>query len=565
MAVVSVKRFVGLSNKFLIGLVSVLLISANPGFVRSQISSGSTAPGRVEQELRREPQPLKGESINIDRARFPDQLPAGADAALFTLSRVEIRGNQALGQAQLSSLWEGALGKQITLADAFGIASAVSARYRESGFVLSQAFIPQQDLATAAATLRIEVLEGFVDKVSFSGVPSLHAKLAPFLMPIRNEKPLTTKTLERYLLLLNEIGGISAKANLKAGSVANASDLEVILTQSSTGFSGNLHNRVSDAQGPQRLEAGVDFNGGLSGLERHNFRLFTSGTQQINLLSYSGDIPLGNDGLKATWSLSNSLSRPKNPLGTDLENASTNFSVGVSYPLVRSRQFNVGIRGGLSGYNNSSELAGIQSSKDQVRAVWLGSSVDYADAINGVNLLDVEFSKGLSGMGASAQGNTLLSRQDGNPQFTKATIYLARLQSLGGPWSMLLAANAQSTSDRLLSAEQFGLGGELFLRAFDPSEVVGDSGSAGKLELRYGANFAALSSTFYTYFDSGQTVRDDPTGKVKTSLTAYGLGIRFSSPNRLKGFLEVAKPNKKNAISTGNQKPRLFAGIGFDY
>jgi hemolysin activation/secretion protein len=543
---------------------AAMIAFASPITVYSQ-QSGSTAPGRVESDLRREPQPLKGDAINLDRTRFPEQVPDGAKTAVLLLSNVEISGNTALNLDKLSSIWKDSLGKRVTLADAFAIAAKVTARYRESGYILSQAVVVKQDLVTEGATLRIEVLEGRIDKIAFNGLPELHTRLAAHVEPLRAEKPLTLATLERYLLLLNEIGGLSAKANLKPSTQANASDLEIVLARNPVGYSLNLHNRVSKALGPQRAEFGVDFNGGFTGFERHSLRVISSLTKQINLVSGSGEMPIGIDGLKINWSASSSKSSPSSALGASLDNASNNFSLGLSYPVIRSRQTNFGLRTNLGGYNNRSDVSGINKSKDSIRALRAGASFDYADSAGGLNLLDVELSKGLSSLGASEKGDVLLSNPGGNPQFTKSTLYVARLQSLGGAWSLLAAASGQWSKDKLVSAEKFGLGGELFLRAFDPSEVIGDSGTAGKLELRYAQSIASVPSTFYSYFDAGQSVTNNATGNTRKSLTSAGLGVRFTAPNRLKGFIEIAKPGMKNSNSTGNQNVRVFAGIGFDF
>jgi hemolysin activation/secretion protein len=111
-----------------------------------------------------------------------------------------------------------------------------------------------------------------------------------------------------------------------------------------------------------------------------------------------------------------------------------------------------------------------------------------------------------------------------------------------------------------------GLGGALFLRAYDPSEVIGENGVAGKIELRFNTWMAGIASTFYAYFDSGRVRQKQlAAGETSTSLESTGLGVRFSGPARTKGFIEVAKPGSRPVTSQGNNDARVFAGLGIDF
>lgn len=480
----------------------------------------------------------------------------------FTLGAVQISGNSALSTEHLSPLWADRLGKPISLAQAFGIGASISAQYRQAGYILSQAVVPAQDLNTVGAVnLRIEVLEGYVDRVTFTGIEG--SKLDAYLAPVRAERPLKLATLERSLLLVGELAGVSAQANIRAGVAPNASDLEIVVARSVREFSLSMHNRSAPSQGRIRYEGSASFRGVLGNFDRHDLRLITSGDERLNLLAYSGEVPLGSNGLKAQLSASTSRSEPTSVL-TNIDTRSDNVSLGLSYPLLRSRQSSVALRTSLGGYNNSSDTTAGRISEDRIRALRAGITADYADTIGGISLLDVEVSKGLKGLGASNAGDPLL--KGAVPDFSKVTLYAARLQSLGGSWSLLFAATAQSSGDRLPTSEQLGLGGDTFLRAYDPSEVIGENGSAGKIELRYNQAFGPVESTLYAFFDAGEVRRKQVAAPAQRfALSATGLGIRFSGPRRTKGYLEVAKPMNRIVASQGDKHVRVFAGLGIDF
>ena len=520
-------------------------------------------PGRVERDTRPAPEPFKRDSLRIDAPRYADQVPAGAQDVRFLLGEVQVFGSNSMPTQTLSPIWAPLIGKPITLAEAFGIAAAISARYREAGFILSQAIIPAQDIRTVGvAVLRIEVVEGFIDKLTVTGIEP--AKLQPYLAPVLRERPLRLATLERSLLLIGELAGVTAQANLRPSATPGASDLEIVASQKRSAFSLSAHNRSTPSQGRVRIEASAEVHGVVSDFDSHSLRWVTAASKRLNLLAYSGDVPLGGNGLKLQLGASASRSEPDTELAaSNIDTRSNNFSLGLAYPLLRSRQSNLSLRGGLNGYNNTADIAGSRASEDRIRALRFGLTGDYADGWGGISLLDLEWSKGLSSLGAAKEGDPGV---DANPQFSKLTAYAARLQSLGGNWSALLAVTAQHAKDKLPTAEQLGLGGETFLRAFDPSEVIGEKGAAAKLELRYDLGLARFASTLYAYGDGGSVKRQQADGGyASTALTSAGMGVRVSGPYRTRGYLEVAKPGRHDVASEGNRNARVFAGIGIDF
>jgi len=542
----------------------VALALALPIASPAQAQAGATQPGRVERDRQPVPEPFKRDGVRIDAPRFPEQVPPGAQASRFVLGEVQVSGNQALPTLALSLVWTPLLGKSITLAQAFGIAFDISARYRAAGFILSQAIVPAQELRTdGPAVLRIEVLEGFIDQVVFSGnapVPALQAHLER----VRQERPLRLQTLERGLLLVNELPGVSAQANIRPGASPNASELEVVAQRRRTDYSLSAHNRSTASQGRVRYEASAEVHGALADYDRHNLRWVTSASKRLNLLAYGGEWPLGGDGLKLQLGASVSKSEPStDALASHIDTRSNNYSLGLAYPVLRSRQANLGLRSTFNAYDNHADGIGGRLSQDRVRALRLGVTGDRSDGWGGISLLDLEWSKGLSGLGADREGDPGVTA---NPQFSRFNVYVARLQNLGGRWSALLAGTAQRSRDRLPTAEQLGLGGETFLRAFDPSEVIGEEGAAAKLELRCDVAAAGLAGTLYAYRDIGHVTRRQNGGaSLSNALSSTGIGIRMSGPHRTRGYLELAKPGSKDVASEGNRKPRVFAGGGVDF
>lgn len=535
-------------------------------------SFGQPAP-RLPQDAAPAPQPAAPElGLLIDRERFAEQVPAGAQAVTLRLTGIDLSGNTRLPTSQFEPLWAGLLGRDITLATVFDLAARISAAYREAGYVLSQALVPQQDINPAGGRVRIRVAEGFVSLITVQDSVPGAQRIRRMLDPVRSERPLTLATLERCLLLVGDLPGLRTQALLRAGRAANAAELELVVERDTQAFSLALHNRTAASVGPLRLEASAEQRGLLGDFDRHALRWVGAGNDRLNLIAYQGDAPLGVAGASLVWSASASRSRPRAGALFQFDARSRNASLGLGYPVVRSRQANLSLRTALTAYNGASEIAdGLPVSKEQIRAVRLGLNADFSDALAGINLLEIELARGLSGLGASRPGDALLARAGSDPQFTKATLYAARLQSLGGEWALLAALTTQHAAVPLTSSEQFGLGGDAFLRAYDPSELLGDSGAAAKIELRYNTVVntfvGGVGATVYGFYDAGSVTLLGAAGTASSrqSAAAAGLGLRWSGSHGLRGYLELAKPINRATSRHGDERTRAFAGVGIDF
>src|SRR5262249_39114337 len=98
------------------------------------------------------------------------------------------------------------LGKRITLKELQSIAQEITARYQQSGYVLTQVIVPAQTIENGVVTLR--VIAGYIDKVEIEGIqPCVATLLKQYGEAIQRCVPLHVKTLERYSLLASDIPG----------------------------------------------------------------------------------------------------------------------------------------------------------------------------------------------------------------------------------------------------------------------------------------------------------------------------------------------------------------------
>jgi hemolysin activation/secretion protein len=252
----------------------------------------------------------------------------------------------------------------------------------------------------------------------------------------------------------------------------------------------------------------------------------------------------------------------------EITSTATVASATLSHPLIRSRAENLTLSTGFVATDLRTDLfRGAETLlNDRIRTLQASALYNFTDRWSGVNALDLQLSQGLDILGASVPGSLNLSRADGHSDFTKIVGDAERVQSLIGNWSLLAAVTGQYGFTSLLASEQFGIGGVNFVRAYDPAELTGDSGVAGKLELQYGERSTDIgvdSYQFYGYYDAGRVWNHEalPGSYAAASATAAGIGARVKVTDQISGSVEIAKPLTRAVAAEGNRDPRVFFSL----
>jgi hemolysin activation/secretion protein len=544
-----------------LGLVLTVGVTTASGQVKPP---GTVQPGQIERQFERLPEPgAKPGSIAIPTASQTP--PSNAEGIRFVLNQLTVDGATVYTADKLRPLYANSLRKEVSLGDVYRIVDTITARYRNDGYILSQVIVPAQSVEDGS--IRLQAVEGYVSEVRVEGgTAELRERVRPYGEKIRASRPLTAAVLERYVLLMNDLPGVQARAVLAPAQTPGAADLvlEVSRGRISAGF--NVDNRGSESQGYQRLFADVDFNN-LVGASRTELREVTTATPEMTYTAVAHDQFLGTFGGRVGVAGSYVYSRPQElsivPL--DLTTKSVTFSVTYTHPLIRSRARNLYLRGALSGFDSDSTIFNVADTTERIRAIRVGATFDAGDRFDGVNLADLEYSQGLQGLGASHNEDAFLSRS-GRADFQKATLYAARIQVLPKNWQAVFGMNAQYAFTDLLSPELFSVGGEQFGRGYDPSQILNDHGAAVKLDLRYTHTWGGRRPTTimpYAFVDYGQVWQRTPLAgqHASQSISSTGAGFRLQVGAHLSSFVEVAKPMNRIAGQDVDRTAKIYAGL----
>ncbi len=550
--------------------LAILAITGLPQVGMAQL--GPVDPSRIQQDLPLPEIPSRPQEIVIPRQEEATP-PPGAAEVRFVLTSLAIDGVTAFPPERVQALYQAKLNTEISLADLYGIAEALNGLYRREGYILSRAVVPEQKIQQGAA--RIQVIEGFVEAVKFVGAsPAQEQRLRGFGEWIQRSRPLKLSVLERNLLLMNDLAGYQVQAALSAGQEVGGTVLTLRLTYDPFDPFFEVNNWAPEAVGPVRLQGGVFFNSLMNQGERIGLSAATTPFDFEELANgrFDFQIPIGFDGVTLSTSTSYTGTQPGALLKPfRITGESYNFNLGLSYPIIRSRQLNLFLNGLFDVTNTTTDTRflgpSITLSQDRIRSVRVGAAVDTIYAL-GFTAASILLSQGLSGFGARLAGtpNAPLSRANGQATGFKMNLNFSQFLRLPQDFNLLLTGTGQVASTSLLVSEQFGLGGPSFGSAYNPSQLLGDDGYGLRLEVQrpisYGVGTTPMISQPYTFVDYGQVFLKKPTAAEpgNQELASAGLGLRQFIGNYLQLRLELAFPLSKFAPNF-EQTPRVLFSV----
>lgn len=431
--------------------------------------------------------------------------------------------------------------------------------------------VPPQRIDRGILTIRI--IEGSVDKVDIEGDAGGEAGILKNQgARITQQQPLTAAVLERELLLANDLSGLQLRSILTPSrTVTGAADLTLVVTPRPIEGYVSLDNRGSRYLGPYEVLAGIFFNDPLGTGGRLGLNGVVTPDQGPDLAygSISFDQPLNADGLRLFSTASFTATEPGSnlrALGT--RGKALNLATGLSYPAIRSRDFNLTLSGNFAYRDVRSDNDTLSPLfRDHVRTLDVGLFANLLDDWGGYSSLSITLTQGLDILGATTAASSVKSHANASGIFTRASFEASHTHPLFKGLSLTLAGGGQTAfRESLLASEQYALGGYAFDRAYDPSEVTGDSAIAGRAELQWDAvdNFLAFSNIApYGFYEGGQVWQLQPLpGELRSeSLVSGGAGLRFVIAARLSADLEWAKPLGRDLAASGNRASRFFFSI----
>jgi hemolysin activation/secretion protein len=455
--------------------------------------------------------------------------PAVVNANLIVaISDAAVEGATAYPAATLAQFTAGLTGPAVPVARIEAARTAILNRYRADDYVYTAV-----NARIAGGHLRFVVTESRIVSVKLRGdIGPAGVQVLKFLNHLTEVQPITNAAIERWLLLANDVPGVSVRSYINPSSTdPGALTLEADVSRQPFSVTLRADNRAFPQTGPEELLAVGDANSFTSLGERTEVSLYHTFNNTDTFGQFAEDFFIGGSGLKAHVYGGYGDATPSGSLRQlGYDGVTRVFGGALSYPLIRSRQQTLTLSALFDGvesnidYNvaGNTTLASFDSLRifradaqyvllDTWLSRWFGPQFSASD------FADLRVSQGVPAFGASTTGGPHLPRLGETVDFTKVDAELDRTQTLFSPTpgtsvALLAAIQGQFTNNVLPPEEEAYLGGPSFNRGFYYGQVTGDRSLQTKLEPQFNTPLPvpayiplAVSAQFYAFYDWGET------------------------------------------------------------
>lgn len=512
----------------------------------------------------------------------PPPRPSKENGVKVHVTKFVLEGDiQAFPRSELLHLLDRFRDTDMGFADLQKAANIITQYYHKHGYFLAHAYLPKQDVSRGV--IIIKVIEGKVEKdgLDIKGhALRLDRNFAKRMIfdASRPGRPLRKDELERGILLVNDLPGISSSLNLTPGRKPGTTHLTLHASEGNL-FTGHisLDNYGSRYTGIYRVVTGVEIND-LSG---HGDQFDTEFTKAINgqyqFLTTGYSLPLGYSGFRAGIHGSRMLyAVGKEYASLGLKGTVSEWSVDGRYPVIRSLDTNLNLICSWTRLLLYNESLGVPTSQKALGFWNMGISANHVDRLGrgGFTGGSVNWTFGRLDLGGNLD-NLLQDQGAGgahtNGAFSKLNWNVSRIQRGMKRVTLIARFSGQVAMKNLDSAQKMQLGGPTGIRAYPPGEAAGDDGVRMTLE----AHYLAMAATplgdwnLVGFYDWGRIRQNhNATGMTLTTpnayaLAGYGAGLTVGKPGKYSFRIGWATPvgaNPGRNASTGVNADGLKAG-----
>ncbi len=495
--------------------------------------------------------------------------------SLVPLRGVQLQGGTVYPFEEVAALFQPLIGKQVAIRDLLAVTEQISQRYRDDGYALSYAYLPEQNLTDGQ--IRVVLVEGYIAAYQVRGeLGPAQERVRQLAAKLVNERPLTRRSFERYSTLLAQTPGAPVLARVAPPTTTDGATVMVL----------------EGKRKPFDLSAGFDTD------NEDSAQVFLTGTARSltswgDSLSLSTLLPPGEDderylggqysqylgleGTRLALSASRYRSEPHDlvnvaGLATESERDNQRYGLALSHPFLLSPKGT--LTGSLRAYavNDTREYyqavpGGAQVASIDSRIRVLAAEANWQQkSVRQQRVISAGAYQGFDAMGAESRVrvNGVGEAELHDLDFTRLRLTAVQSNRFAERWQGVLSGAAYWSADTLPDSEQALFGGDNFGRGYPDDQASGDKGWGLGYELNYshrrdGTWLKLLQP--YAYVDTARAWTNEGSGRARMSSAA--LGLRFSDQRFYRIGLEAARPLSDRAVDTGERSMRYT--LSFSY
>ena len=501
---------------------------------------------------------------------------------------VRVEGVTVYPPEAIAPLYADVVGATVPRTRLDTVVEDLQTKYRADGYILTVVRSEIQSV-NGRMVFVLRAIEGYISEVKLDGdIGPAGTLVYEFLEHLTSIRPVNNADLERYLLLSQDIPGVSVRAVLRRTAEPGAVELVAQLSRKPFSALAQYDNLGSLVAGPNEMLLRGATNSFTRFGEQFEAIFYNTFNREQLFGQLNASAFLGAQGLRLAgyWGRGNSL--PGGALAsTGFVGNYTIAGLDLAYPVIRSRRLNFTPDVSFDYYDSSVDVNGFNGQPTQfnsghLRILRAGGALDFQDAVvadlPAANLALLKVSQGLPGLGASSNSEVLPPRLGNRTDFTKFAGELTRVQNLATfgtvGTALKLSLGGQYTGDILPPSEKFFCCGLRWSRGYFYGQVTGDRGVGTGAELQLNTGFTdvplvgldrRLDVQFYGFYDFGRFYNLAP-GEFNQTVDSFGIGAR----SNLTSWMFVDLAGVRRLVTSGPNGSKLpdymlFSRVVFQY
>lgn len=398
----------------------------------------------------------------------------------FRLNKVIFKGNTVFSNRKLQKLIKDKVGQDVYLEDIMNMVVQISSFYHKRGYITSYAYLDTQEIIDGVVVINIKESK-VVKKESIGNHWERERYLNNFVIGghgLNYGNVFNARSLQGAMKNIRKSDYMEGIVEL---SKDKNNDTEIRL---------NVKDRFPLSLDLAWDDYGKDYTGrqrftsilGIDNLTGFGDKIYGGTILAKNSTGVlSGyEIPVGKWGTKLGFSYShtsNSLGGPYRNLG--INGSANDYVLKLTHPIKNTATQEINLTVAFDWLNSKSESKRYGKISDYSLRVVRTSINGMFDDKYGRTITNLGVDIGIDGLGASRNIKGVAESS-----FYKFIATLARVQKLPKDCLGIVRINGQYSPQSLFPVEQMYLGGAYSLRGYQPSELLGDYGVGGSVELR---------------------------------------------------------------------------------
>ncbi|WP_157353077.1 ShlB/FhaC/HecB family hemolysin secretion/activation protein [Aliarcobacter butzleri] len=504
-------------------LSSVALLGATPNINSGNIEKQIQAPKDIPTHQK--------PSVAIEGLESSEAIKDFDNNKKAFIKDFSFSGNIKISSEELNAIVKDYVNKELTFKQIKEVLSLINNYYRDKGYFVARAYLPQQELSKNNNVLKISILEGNYGEFKLENSSLVSDKvIQDILDSVKDKDIISFNTIERVTNLINDrAGSVVTKASISPGQKVGTSDFDIGV-ESTKRVDGYIvaDNYGSRYTGYNRVQGLININSPFNIGDKISISGLVSNGADLKNGKIAYELPLNSYGLKSDFAYTRTnYNLVEEYKSLDAKGNSSIYEAGLSYPLIRSTNENLYLKGKYYHKDMNDFMSGNKYEDKSINS--FVTTLEY----------DKNYSIGTLPARVFANLNLTtghLSSKNSNPNngnYNKVDTYISNDIYFNEIFSLNTNLTAQKVlgNKNLDGSEDLSLGGPNAVKLYPYSEQSAENGYIASFELFSKLpNIASYNHKIGLFYDMGNVYQEknlDTTFQRKT-LQDIGLGYYSS-------------------------------------